>query len=227
MKKKKKIRLILIIIFSFLLIISTKNKIENKNENKKTDKIVKEEIKKIKKDNNQEYLDESIKKDNIYTIGWLRVEGTNIDYPVVQYKDNEYYLSHDFNNNYNSAGWIFMDYHNKLNDQNIVIYGHHRRDGSMFGSIDNLFKDNKSKNIYFITEEGTTIYRIFSVYSINSEDYYINNNFNNFKETINTFKNRSQIDFNENTNNIEQIITLSSCHSNNIERLVVHGYKKE
>ena len=227
MNKKKKIRLILIIIFSFLLIISTKNIIEWKNENKKTDKIVKEEIKKIKKDNNQEYLDESIKKDNIYTIGWLRVEGTNIDYPVVQYKDNEYYLSHDFNNNYNSAGWIFMDYHNKLNDQNIVIYGHHRRDGSMFGSIDNLFKDNKSKNIYFITEEGTTIYRIFSVYSINSEDYYINNNFNNFKETINTFKNRSQIDFNENTNNIEQIITLSSCHSNNIERLVVHGYKKE
>ena len=223
----KKIKIILIIIFLILMLLSIINLIDWNKENKRNNNIVNKEEKHLKKENKTNYLDKKIKKDNKYTIGWLKVEGTNINYPVVQYKDNNYYLNHDFNNNYNSAGWIFMDYKNKLDDQNIVIYGHHRRDGSMFGSIDNLFNKNSINNkIKFITEEGTTTYIIFSVYSINKEDNYIDNNFKDFNKMINKFKNRSEINYNENIENINQLITLSTCHSNNNDRLVVHGYKK-
>lgn len=220
---KKRIRIILIIIFIILMIFSIINIIDWKDENKRNKNIIKKEEKHLRKSN----LDKKIKEDNNYTIGWLKVEGTNINYPVVKYKDNNYYLNHDFNNNYNSAGWIFMDYRNNLDDQNIVIYGHHRRDGSMFGSIDNLFNKNSNNNkIYFITEEGSTTYIIFSVYSINKEDNYIDTNFKDFNKMINIFKNRSEINFNENIENINQLITLSTCHSNNKDRIVVHGYKK-
>lgn len=225
MNKNKKI--ILIIVFLSLMLLSIINIIDWNNENKRNDDIISKEKKHIKKNNNTKYLDKKIKKENLYTIGWLIVEGTNINYPVVKYKDNSYYLNHDYYNDYNSAGWIFMDYRNKLDDQNIVIYGHHRRDGSMFGSIDNLLSNKNINNkILFITEEGTTTYKIFSVYNINKEDNYNDNNFKDFNKMINIFKNRSEINFHENIDNIKQLITLSTCHSNNKDRIVVHGYKK-
>ena len=78
-----------------------------------------------------------------------------------------------------------------------------------------------------ITEKGTTTYKIFSVYNINKEDNYIDNNFKDFNKMINIFKNRSEINFHENIENINQLITLSTCHSNNKDRIVVHGYKKK
>ena len=67
---------------------------------------------------------------------WIKVYNTNIDYPVVQGKDNAYYLNHDFNKNYLSSGSIFMDYRNDFeNDKSIVIYGHHMKNKTMFGEL--------------------------------------------------------------------------------------------
>ena len=223
MNKKR----ILLILFLVLMIISGKSLVEWKLENKTVKNIIKKEEKKIITENGVKHLDKTIKKDNKYTIGWLIVDGTKINYPVLQYKDNEYYLTHDFDNQKNSAGWIFMDYQNKLDDQNIIIYGHHRRDGSMFGSIDELYKTN-NKNLYitFITNNQTIKYKIFSVYKTQSTDTYNNRYFDNFTNTIHKFVNRSEKKFDNNEFEPKQIITLSTCSNDNLSRIVVHAYVK-
>ena len=223
---KKVIRKTLLIIFLILMIISGKSLIEWKIENNRVKNIIKEEMKKIKRENGKKYLDKSIIKDNKYTIGWLIVDGTNINYPVLKYTDNKYYLTHDFNNKKNSAGWIFMDYKNKLNDQNIVIYGHHRRDGSMFGSIDKLFKEkNKDLYITLITNKETIKYKIFSIYNVSSYDNYNNRYFKDFNKSIEKFAKRSTVNFNQDYLNAKQIITLSTCSDNNVDRITVQAYK--
>jgi len=70
-------------------------------------------------------------------IGWLTIPNTNIDYPFVQGKDNDYYLRRDINGSYALAGTLFLDYRCEKNftSQNTIIYGHHMKNGSMFGTL--------------------------------------------------------------------------------------------
>ena len=227
----KKIYMLILITFIVFMLISGTFLVSWLSENKKTNSIRNKEEKHltIKKDNY--YLNSDILKDNPETIGWLIVPGTKINYPVVQHSDNNYYLNHDFKHNYNSAGWIFMDYQNKLDDQNIIIYGHHRHDDSMFGSIDSLFDKefykNNANEIIFVTEKELLTYTIFSVYKASVKDTYNQPNYNNLAKKIDKFKKNSQINFKEEINENSQIITISTCSANNIDRLVVHGYRKK
>ena len=240
MKKKY---IILLTIFTCLMILALIILFSWYKENKKNQEIV-DNVKKYininndenneeKEDKNNEekkYLDKKILEENQNTVGWIKIEGTKIDYPVVKYTDNEYYLKHDFNNNLNSAGWIFMDYQNNFNDQNIVLYGHNRKDGSMFGSLkmlfdDEFYKDHKNE-ILFIKENEIIRYSIFSVYKVVNTDSYNSTNFISLEEKVKEFKNRSSIHFDFDVSDVSQIITLSTCDYNNSYRLVVHGYKK-
>ena len=141
---------------------------------------------------------EKLKQENSDTVAWLKVENTNIEIPVVQAKDNSYYLTHNFNKKYNVAGWVFADYKNKFDetDKNIVVYGHNMRDDSMFGSLKNVIKeewyDNKDNQyITFITENEYQTYQIFSIYQTEKEDYYIQTEFSDdeFSKFISDFKN--------------------------------------
>lgn len=240
---KKNIYKILLTIFTCLMILALIILFSWYKENKKNQEIV-DSVKKYininndenneeKEDKNNEeknYLDKKILEENQNTVGWIKIEGTKIDYPVVKYTDNEYYLKHDFNNNLNSAGWIFMDYQNNFNDQNIVLYGHNRKDGSMFGSLkmlfdDEFYKDHKNE-ILFIKENEIIRYSIFSVYKVVNTDSYNSTNFVSLEEKVKEFKNRSSIHFDFDVSDVSQIITLSTCDYNNSYRLVVHGYKK-
>ena len=89
-----------------------------------------------------------LKEKNNQTKGWVQVNGTNINYPFVQAKDNSYYLTHSFDKSYNSAGWVFLDYRNNINgdDKNTILYAHGRLDTTMFGSLKNILKSNWYKN---------------------------------------------------------------------------------
>ena len=116
---------------------------------------------------------QTLKEKNSDTVGFLKVNGTNIEYTVVKGTNNSYYLKHNFNKESNSAGWIFADYKNKVDgtDKNLVIYGHNMRDDSMFGSLKNILNDdwhNEEENKYvtFITENDNSIYEVFSVYQV-------------------------------------------------------------
>lgn len=177
---------------------------------------------------------EELKAINSETIGWLKVNGTDIEYAVVKTKNNSYYLNHNFESKYNIAGWIFADYKNNFNgtDKNIVIYGHNRKDGSMFGTLKNILKEEWYSNeenliIDFITEKEQAKYQVFSVYKIKNEDYYINTEFkeNEFSTFIKTLKNRSIKDFEIEITENDSILTLSTCADNNKYRVVLHAKK--
>ena len=175
-----------------------------------------------------------LKEKNGDTVAWIKLENMNIEYPVVKAKDNDFYLTHSFDKKSNSAGWIFMDYRDKAdgNDRNIVIYGHNRKDKSMFGTLKNIFTEewysnNENKYITLITENEYSIYEIFSAYRIEDEDYYITTNFKNdseFEKFINKLKKRSFRDFGTEVTVEDQILTLSTCSNANY-RVAVHAKK--
>ncbi len=225
----KKVLRIVAILLILVMITSLINLFSWYKENNRVKKIVSTVSEYLVVEDEVYRVDEEIKEVNEDIVGWLKVDNTKIDYPVVKGTNNKYYLNHDLDKNKNSAGWIFMDYQNNIDDQNIVIYGHHRRDGSMFGDIDKLLNEEFYKNnneIILITPEETITYQIFSVYSTSPYDIYINNNFDNFNYYLDLFKERSNIEFNDFLEKTTQILTLSTCSNNNIDRIVVHAYKK-
>ena len=192
-------------------------------------------------DNDNSYdniiFDNLIKK-NSDTIGWIKVNGTNINYPFVQANNNNYYLNHSFNKKKNSAGWVFLDYRNNFEtlDKNNILYAHARKDKSMFGSLynllDNSWYDNKDNHIIKIfTKKENTLWQIFSIYIINTENYYITINFKNNQEFINYINislNRSIYNFDVNLTSEDKILTLSTCNGK-YKKLVVQAklIKKE
>jgi len=166
------------------------------------------------------------------TVGWLKVNNTRIDYPVVQGNDNKYYLFRDFKKNKNSMGWVFMDFRNNPNDldPNTIIYGHNIKGGIMFGQLSQLLQKSylsKESNNYitFNTKQGNMKWRIFSVYRIPETTDYLQNNFytkEDFKEFINMIQSRSTHQFNVTVTENDKILTLSTC-STNKTRNVVHA----
>ncbi|WP_249320260.1 class B sortase [Yeguia hominis] len=75
-------------------------------------------------------------------VAWIYIEGTEINYPVVQGEDNDYYLKHLFTGEWNGSGCIFLDSRNDASfaDRHSIIYGHHRKNGTMFTGLDKYKK---------------------------------------------------------------------------------------
>lgn len=175
---------------------------------------------------------DSLKEKNGDTIGWIKVNNTNINYPFVQTKDNDYYLSHAFDKSNNNAGWVFLDYRNNsdFSDKNNIIYAHARRDNSMFGSLRNVLKkewySNKDNHIIKLsTANENTMWQIFSVYKIPVETYYITTQFttsSQYKAFLETITKRSIHQFNTTVDSSDKILTLSTC-SGQDDRIVVHA----
>lgn len=178
-------------------------------------------------------FDELLKK-NSDTVGWIKVNGTNINYPVVQANNNDYYLYHAYDKSKNNAGWIFADYHNDMVNlgRNTIIYGHGRLNNTMFGSLKNILKSSwyDDKNNYivkFSTLKENTLWQVFSIYSIEAEGYYITTSFKNneaYNDFLTVMKNRSIKIFNTTVNVNDKIITLSTCKDiAGKERVVLHA----
>lgn len=243
--KKKRILNIAIYLILFLILICSGFKLyfwyKDKKNNDETTEQLKNNVKleKIKKDNsnNEKYIVDfkKLKSENSDVVAYIKVNNTNIEYPIVKTSNNNFYLNHSFDKSKNSRGWIFADYKNKFDntDKNIVIYGHNMRDESMFGSLKNIlneewYNNTENKNITFLTEKGNYIYKVFSIYKIESEDYYIKTYFKNdedYEKFLNTIKNRSIKNFDINLNINDKIITLSTCANNNRYRIVLHAKK--
>ena len=179
----------------------------------------------------------SVNFENLLTVnedtkGWIKVEGTNINYPFVQSNDNQYYLKHTFDKTSNKKGWVYLDYRNDVENlsQNNILYAHGLVNNTMFGSMRKTLKPawykNKNNHTIRITTLNTyQYYQVFSVYTILPESYYIttrfssNEEFNNF---INTIKKRSIYDFGTDVSVEDKILTLSSCY-NDEKRMVIHA----
>lgn len=171
-----------------------------------------------------------LKTFNPDTIGFIKVMGTNINYPFVQTIDNDYYLNRSYDKTYNNAGWIFLDYrNNEFNDKNTIIYGHGRINGTMFGSLKDTLKSSwqNNKDNYIIkisTEKENSIWQIFSVYKIATTSDYLQTTFsdNEFESFISLIKGRSSYNFETNVTNEDKVLTLSTCYNDN-DKMVVHA----
>ena len=173
-----------------------------------------------------------LKQENNDTIGWIKVNGTNVNYPFVQTNDNSYYLNHSFDKTKNDAGWVFADYRNDFDilNKNNIIYAHGRLDNTMFGTLkktlDKKWYTNKDNNVIRVsTEKNNTSWQIFSIYHIPTTNDYIKTFFENnssFTSFLDTIKNRSIHNFNVNLNENDKILTLSTCY-NKKEKLVIHA----
>lgn len=167
------------------------------------------------------------------TIGWLTVNNTRIDYPVVQAKDNDYYLRRDYYQNKNRHGWIFMDYRNNPDElnENTIIYGHNLANQTMFGTLRyalNSYWYKKSANqiITFNTPNENMKFQIFSIYTIPTTNDYLDITFpttDAYQAYIDLVKGRSIYDFNIEVTTGDKILTLSTCANGNDKRLVIHA----
>lgn len=182
---------------------------------------------------NLKFIDVDINKLKTFnpdTIGFIKVMGTNINYPFVQTLDNDYYLNKSYDKTYNNAGWIFLDYrNNEFNDKNTIIYGHGRINGTMFGSLKDTLKSSwqNNKDNYIIkisTEKENSIWQIFSVYKIPTTNDYLQTTFsdNEFESFISLIKGRSSYNFETNVTNEDKVLTLSTCYNDN-DKMVVHA----
>ena len=170
---------------------------------------------------------------NSDTVAFIYLPNTNVKYPVVQAKDNDYYLNHSLYQKENKAGWIFMDYRNNINDlnDNTIIYGHSRIDGTMFGSLKNVldysWQSNPNNYVIFIsTPQENMIFQIFSIYTIKKENYYIMTKFSNNNEKqkwLDTMKKRNIAPINTEVDVNDKILTLSTCYINQDKRIVIQA----
>lgn len=170
---------------------------------------------------------------NKETVGWIKVNNTNVNYSIVQHSDNEYYLKHDFNNRYNIYGWVYGDFRDDFEyfGTNTIMYAHNMTDRSMFGSLvwclkESWYTNEENMYIKMSTPKTNTIWKIFSIYTINPEVYYLKTYFESDKEHtifLNTLKNRSIYDFQEDVSSDDKIITLSTCTDDGTKRIVIHA----
>jgi sortase B len=175
-----------------------------------------------------EVLDEykNLVNKNKKLIGWLKIDDTNIDYPVMQTSDNEYYLEHNLNQEYDKNGSIFMDKDCDVlkPSTNLIIYGHHMKSGKMFGELDKYsdfqyYQDHRYIDFDTIYEKG--IYEV--MYVFRSRVYSEQEVVFKYYQFIDA---QSEVEFNSNMNEMasaslydtgvtasygDRLLTLSTC----------------
>lgn len=177
-----------------------------------------------------------LKKEDLSNINpdfrfWITIENTNIDYPVLQGSDNNFYLDKDIYKNKLGSGSIFMDYRNTSeDDENTIIYGHNMKNKTMFSQLED-FKDesffNENNKIRIITNDKEYVYKVFSTYYADPSYNYIIPKFNNhdeYEKYLNEITDKSTNRSNVTVSSKDKIITLSTCsYETNNTRTVVHG----
>ncbi len=164
----------------------------------------------------------SLRETNPDVYGWIIIPGTdNIDYPIMQSADNDYYLSRTYTGSYMAAGSIFADFRcdKDINgNYNFIVYGHNMQNGMMFSELIKFLDEdffNKNQYVYVYTDKGIYTYKIFSVYKTDYKYKYIETGFPTGEDFVawaeemrqNSKFTREEIAFDTNS----RVITLSTC----------------
>lgn len=199
-------------------------------------KNVDTEIEKSEGESSNKYNLENIAKINSDVVGWIKIENTNIDYPVMQ--NGDYYLHRNIYKNYSSHGTPYLaEYCNIQYSDNLIIYGHHMNDNSMFAQLDNykkhsFYEDHKYIKFYSYYN-GKTIEKTYEVaiafktvvYSDKGFKYYNYTNFSDVQELNDFIENCRKLEFYNTGIDInygDKLITLSTCeYSQKNGRIVV------
>ena len=175
----------------------------------------------------------ALRQKNQDTVGWLYVGSCGISYPIVQGEDNDYYMHITFEGNRNASGAIIMDYRDDkyLKDWNTFIYGHNMKNGSMFGSLKKLLKDEtlveQDPYIYVFLPGYIYRYKIFSYYKDkpDSKMYWTADNLQEYRQYIRDALSLSVKDMGVETSEENNMITLVTCSGSGEGkmRFFVHG----
>ena len=236
MKKKLMtiIELILVVIFLFSCYKIFTKLNAYKTDGKTYDAVRQEYIEEVQKSpENIDYkgLYNKLKESNADYRGWITVENTDIDYPIVQGTDNDFYLKHDFNKKESISGCVFMDYLNEVDkDDNIILYGHNMRNGSMFSKLQNFKKNEffyQNNKVIIKDEAGEHTYEVFSVYVLKPGDKLGKINYSSadeFNEYIKFIKNKSFYTSDIKVEKGDKILTLVTCtYEIDDARTIVHA----
>ena len=170
---------------------------------------------------------QKLQEENSDIVGWLEIEGTNINYPVLQGTDNEYYMTHNYKKQKSKNGSIFLtkDYDWSIPSSNLLIYGHNLNNGTMFQELLKYVKEEFYKEhpiIRFTTNKEDAEYEIISVFKSrvyyktekNVFRYYFFVNANSeaeYNEFVQNAKKASLYDIDKTAKFGDQLITLSTC----------------
>lgn len=171
---------------------------------------------------------ETLYNKNRKLIGWLKIEGCDIDYPVMQTSNNEYYLDHNYNQEYDKNGSLFLDKDcdAAFPNDNMIIYGHHMKSGKMFGNLnyyskESFWEDNKEFTFDTIYETGTyAVMYVFRSKIYNEEEIVFKyyqfidaTSENEFNSNMEEMANMSLYDTGVTASYGDRLITLSTCDS--------------
>ena len=188
---------------------------------------------------------EKLKEEYPDVVAWIEIEGTNINYPVMQGRDNEFYMNHDYKKEESIRGSIFLDkdYDWSIPYTNLLIYGHNNsKDGTMFADLlkykdKNFYKEHPM--IKFTTPNEDAEYEIISVFlsrvyyqteqNVFRYYYFLNaENEDQFDQYILNSKIASLYYTGKSAEYGDKLITLSTCeYSQEDGRLVVVARKKQ
>ena len=152
-------------------------------------------------------------------VAWITVPGTQIDYPVVQGQDNEFYLEHLFTKETNHTGCVFLDAanHGDFSDRNSMLYAHHMRNGSMFADLEGYRQEGfLEAHPYFVLQTPEAVYRVEPFADVLGDAYstYNQTSFTDGAEFMNFIDNiRANSTFQTDTviTEEDQILGLSTC----------------
>jgi sortase B len=159
---------------------------------------------------------------------WISVKGTNIEYPVVQGRDNEVYLKRSFEGRRSDGGAIYIDFENSrdlLENRNTIIYGHNMMDSSMFQPLLRFGTDRAmfDRGVIELTTVDMITYRylVFSAREEHISFYYIKIDFKNDEEWLGFLteaQERSNFHKDIELYAEDRILTLSTCINNNVTK---------
>ena len=235
-KKILIIKIVLLVIFASIFVFSAVNlarwAIYNTKSSNQIKEIIKEDFVELEKqEEGKNPVDlNSLKEKNEDVVAWIRIKDTDINYPIVQAKDNDFYLHKDIEKKYSTAGWIFMDYknHEAFIDKNTVLYGHNIKSGLMFADLQKIYKNELGTDITIeiYTEAEKLEYKVFSSYMEEPEDYATKSNIVDegaFGKYIKEMLKRSSILYNIVPDKEGKVLTLSTCDSTGKNRILVHA----
>jgi len=166
-------------------------------------------------------------------VGYLYIPSINIQLPLAQGSDNDYYLTHAFNRTYNGSGALFEDYRisNGLSATNVIIYGHNMKNGSMFAKLSKYltpsFYQTEGNDIFYIyTENKLREYKIFSAYisePISSTYTYNFTSVSALQEYAKSMKQLSSYNTGVDISSTNQVVTFSTCTGDGTQRIIVQG----
>ncbi len=163
--------------------------------------------------------------------GWLTVDGTNIDYPVMQGKDNNSYLNTDPFGNYSLTGSIFLDSRSSpdFSDEYSVVYGHHMDYGKMFGALDDFLNEKylkqHSSGTLMVGRNAEKVYDIecFASMKVSAKEKIV---FDMKQDQIRQFIHDNAVVLTQEEDSC--ILALSTCvDANSVTRVVVFCYIRD